>query len=190
LVARNVNRCGRLYRRSFGLIADSGQRSTLDFAIVMSNFWSIIALMAEGHGANDGLTIADQGLLQAIWSVQLSSSRELSLDAWTPLLLAAGLGGTLLAHVQTDIPVSRHRVSTRARNRTRLDLGSSQERSRRWQIASENMSNLMEWAERTMPHDQYGGRVLSVMNQECAPEAAAAEIASAYLKRNALRPCA
>lgn len=190
LIVRNAHRCGHLYRRSFRLIADSRQRSPLDFAIVTANFWSIVALMTEGNAANGCLTIADQGLLQAIWSIQLSSSRELPLDAWTPLLVAAGLGHTLLAHVKTDIPVSRHRVSVRARNRTRLDVGSSEERSRRWQIASHNMDNLVEWARRTIPHDQYGGRVLSVMNQEGTPEAAAAEIASAYFKREPLAACA
>ncbi len=190
LILRNVSTCGHLYRRAFRLIADSGQRSTRDFAIVMSNFWSVIALMAEGHTADDCLVIADQGLFQAIWSVQLSSSKELPLDAWTPLLLAAGLEGTLLAHVQSDISVSRHRVSARVRSRTRLDLGSPQERSRQWQIAAENMDRLIEWAGQTVPHDHQGRRVLSVVNQEGAPEAAAAEIASAYFRRSSLRACA
>jgi hypothetical protein len=190
LIARNVARCGRLYRRAFDLIASSGQRSVMDFAVVMSNFWSIIALMTEGQAAEDLLTIADQGLLQAIWSVQLSSSRELPLDAWRPLLLAAGLGSTLLVHVQSDIGVSRQRVSTRGRSRTRLDPERFQERSRQWQIAAENMNKLIEWAARIMPYDQHGGRVLSVVNREGAPEAAAAEVAAAYLRRGDLRACA
>lgn len=190
LIMRNAARCGRLYRRAFGLVAGSGQRSVADFAVVMSNFWSIIALMTEGQAASDCLTIADQGLLQAMWSVQLSSSKELPLDAWTPLLLAAGLRGTLLVHVQSDIAVSRHRVSARPYNRTRLGLGSFQERSRQWQVAAENMDRLIEWARTAVPHDQHGGRVLSVVNPEGAPEAAAAEIASAYLSRTTLKACA
>lgn len=190
LITRNAARCGRLYRRAFSLIAGSGQRSVADFAVVMSNLCSIIALMKEGQAANDCLTIADQGLLQAMWSVQLSSSKELPLDAWTPLLLDAGLGGTLLVHVHSDIAVSRHRVSTRPSSRTRLGLGSSQDRSRQWQVAAENMDRLIGWARTTVPHDQCGGRVLSVMNREGAPEAAAAEIASAYFSRTALKACA
>jgi hypothetical protein len=190
LIVRNANKCGHLYRRSLRLIADSGQRSTLDFAVVASNFWSIIALMAEGRAADDRVMIADHGLVQGLWSVQFSSMRAFSFDAWAPLLLAAGMAETLVAYIQTDIDVSRGRVSARDRTRTRLYSGSSEEQSRQWQIASTNMRELVEWAQRTMPHDQYGGRILTVMNHEGAPEAAAAEIASAYFKRDALRACA
>ena len=190
LIARNVARCGRLYRRAFDLIASSGQRSVMDFAVVMSNFWSIIALMTEGQAAEDLLTIADQGLLQAVWSVQLSSSKDLPLDAWAPLLLAAGVRSTLLVHVQSDIAVSRHRVSARPYSRTRLGFGTTQERSRQWQVAAENMDRLIEGARTAVPADQHGGRVLSVVNREGAPEAAAAEIATAYFSRTALRACA
>lgn len=190
LIMRNVNRCGRLYRHSFRLVVNSAQRSTLDFAIVTSNLWSIIAMMAEDDASDDRVIIADQGLIQAIWSVQLSSLRGVSLDEWMPLLFAAGLENTLIAHVRTAVPVSRLRASSRARNRTRLDLGNPQERLRRWQIASENMDALVEWARRTMPRDQHGGRVLSVRNEEGAPEAAAAEIASAYFRRNSVMACA
>lgn len=185
LIIRNSRKCGHLYRRSLRLIADSGQKSTLDFAVVALNFWSIIALMAERR--DDRVMIADHGLVQGLWSVQLSSMKGLSLDAWAPLLLSAGLADTLLVHVQTDISISRHRVSERTRSTTRLDSGSSDEQSRRWQIAWANMSDLVAWAQKTIPHDQYGGRVLTVMNREGAPEAAAAEIASAYFKRDAVR---
>lgn len=187
LIIRNAGNCGRLYRRSLRLIAHSGQRTTLDFAVVALNFWSIIALMAERRIADDRVMIADHGLVQGLWSVQFSSLRALPLDAWAPLLLAAGLADTLLVHVQTEISISRHRVSARIRNTTRLDSGSSDEQSRRWQIASTNMTDLVAWAQKTIPHDQCGGRVLTVMNHEGAPEAAAAEIASAYFKRETLR---
>jgi adenylate kinase len=190
LIARHSKRCGHLYRRSFRLIAESSQRSISDFASVTSNLWGVLALMAEGRADDDRVMILDQGLVQAIWSVQLTSLRALSFDAWGPLLLSAGIAETLLVHVQTDIAVSRHRVAARDRNRTRLDYGNCDERSRRWQIASEDMSDLIEWVRSTMPHDQHGGRVLSVTNHEGAPEAAAAEIASAYFSRTALRACA
>lgn len=190
LILRNAKNCRDLYRRSFRLISDSGQRSTLDFAIVASNFWSVVALLAEGRTAKDRLMIVDQGLVQAVWSVQLSSLRALSLESWAPLLFTAGIAETLLAHIETDISVSRHRVSARNETRTRLESGSSDEQNRQWQVASDNMSTLVEWAQRTMPHDQYGPRVLSIRNHEGTPETAATEIASAYFKRDMLRACA
>src|ERR1041384_5996719 len=34
LIARNATTCGHLYRRSFSLIAETGQKTALDFAIV------------------------------------------------------------------------------------------------------------------------------------------------------------
>lgn len=189
LILRNAKQCGQLYRRSFGLIADSEQRSALDFAIVTSNFWSIVALMAEGRVNDNRVMIVDQGLIQAIWSVQLSALKTLSLDSWVPIILAAGFTETLLVHVQADISVSRRRVSARDRNRTRLDPGMSDEQSQRWQVASRNMNNLVEWAQETMPHDQFGERLLTVMNSEGAPETAAAEIASALFKRYPSTAC-
>jgi hypothetical protein len=189
LIVRNAKQCGPLYRRSLGLIGDTGQRSALDFATVTSNFWSIVALMAEGRASDDRVMVVDQGLVQAIWSVQLSSLKALSLDAWAPILLMAGFAETLLVHVQTDIAVSRQRVSARERSRTRLGAGGSNEQSKRWQVASQNMSNLIEWAQKTIPRDQYGERVITVVNHEGAPEAAAAEIAAAYFKRHPLKAC-
>jgi hypothetical protein len=189
LILRHAGRCGDLYRRSYQLIADSGQRSILDFASVTANFWSIIALMADRRAAGDSVMIADQGLFQAVWSVQLSSRSALSLDAWAPILRAAGIAETLLVHIESDVSVSRRRVSARARNWSRLKSGSPDEHPYEWQTASRTMSSLVEWARGTLPPDQYGARVISVMNQEGAPEAAAAEIAAAYFKRSASKAC-
>lgn len=185
LILRHAVGCGELYRRSFQLVAGSGQRSIWDFAIVTTNFWSIVALMADRRAAGERVMIADQGLLQALWSVQLSSHRALSLDAWAPVLRAAGIAETLLVHVESDASVSRRRVSARARNWSRLKSGSPDEQSYEWQVAAKNMSSLVEWARGNLPPDQYGARVLSVKNHEGAPEAAADEIASAYFKRSA-----
>jgi adenylate kinase len=181
LILRHSNGCNKLYRSAFRLIAQSGQRSIADVAIVTSNLWSVIALMAEARtAAQDRVLIADQGLLQAIWSVQLSSTRALSLDTWRPLFLAAGISNTLLVYIQADVSVSRRRIAKRVRGRTRLGLESAEER---WQLAAQNMSRLVEWARKTIPHDEPGATVLSVVNHEGAPEAAAAEIANAYFRR-------
>lgn len=181
LILRHSNGCSKLYRSAFRLIAQSGQRSISDVTIVTSNLLSVIALMAEARtAAQDRVLIADQGLLQAIWSIQLSSASALSLDAWRPLLLAAGISNTLLAYIQSDVSVSRRRIAKRGGGRTRLDLESAEER---WQLAAQNMRRLVEWARQTIPHDERGARVLSVVNHEGAPEAAAAEIADAYFRR-------
>ena len=184
LVLRCALSCGSLYRSSYGLIAQTQQRSTLDLAIVVSNFWSVVALMAEARTQQrDHVLIVDQGLLQAVWSVQLSSLRQPALNTWAPLLLASGLAETLVAYVQTDIAVCRGRLSTRNRNRTRLDLGTSDEQFLKWQLASQQMSELVDWAQTIMPSSAGQPNIVRVANDAGAPEAAAAEIASAYLER-------
>src|SRR5690348_6841767 len=183
IIASHAMRCGALFNRSFQLIAGSGQISPSDFAIVTSNLWAVFALMAKARAAQDKVLILDQGLVQALWSVQLSSCRTLPLDSWAPLFLAAGAAETLLVHIHADLSVSRYRVAARRHGRTRLNSINLEERSHRWHKASDNMSKLIEWAGQTIPQDEQGGRVLSVVNHECTPEAAAALIADAYLSR-------
>ena len=188
MIARHAMQCGTLFSRSFQLIAGSGQISLSDFAIVTSNLWAVLSLMAKAREAQDKVLILDQGLVQAFWSVQLSSRHTLPLGSWAPLFLAAGAAETLLVHIHTDLSVSRYRVAARRHGRTRLNAINFEERSHRWNTASDNMSKLIEWAEQTLPQDEHGGRVLSVVNHESTPEAAAAQIADAYLKRRVLRP--
>jgi hypothetical protein len=184
LTVRQASNCGHLYHRSFRLIGNSGQRSLSDFAIVTSNLWAVLALMAEARKKPSQVLILDQGLLQALWSVQLWSSHILRLDAWAPLLLAAGAAETLLADVRTDLSVSCYRVAARGHRRPRLDCSDFENRSRRWQMASDKMSTLIEWARHTIPRDEHGERVLSIVNNKCTPEAAAAQIANAYFRRS------
>jgi hypothetical protein len=184
MVVRHALQCGGLFNRSFQLIARSGQISLSDFAIVTSNLWAVFALIAKAREARDRVLILDQGLIQALWSVQLSSSRALPLESWAPIFLTAGAAETLLVHIHTDLSVSRYRAAARRHGRTRLNSDNFEERSHRWHKASDNMSKLIEWAGETLPQDEHGGRVLSVANHEGTPEAAAAQIADAYLRRH------
>ena len=188
MIVRHTIKCGARFSRSFRLIAESGQISLSDFAIVTSNLWAVLALMAKAREEGDKVLILDQGLIQALWSVQLSSSRALPLESWAPIFLAAGMAETLLVHIHTDLSVSRDRVAARRHGRTRLNSINFEERSHRWHKASDDMGKLIEWAGQTLPQDEHGGRVLSVLNHECTPEAAAARIADAYLRRHVWQP--
>src|SRR6185295_15698714 len=80
-IARHMRQCCRLYLDAFRLIRVSGQKSYWDLAKVTWNFWNVIAVIADCRAAGNALNIVDQGLFQAIWSIQLSSTRETSADA-------------------------------------------------------------------------------------------------------------
>src|SRR5690348_4646769 len=53
MIIRHAMQCGTLFSRSFRLIAEAGQISLSDFAIVTSNLWAVLALMAKARGAQD-----------------------------------------------------------------------------------------------------------------------------------------
>jgi hypothetical protein len=181
-VVRNGARCRHLYLLAFRAIRSSCQRSPWDQAKVTWNFWSVIALMADCRAGRDSITIFDQGLFQAIWSVQLSSSKELPASIWKELLHGAGISDLLVVNVQSEIPVASNRLVARTANRTRLGL-QSDDLDSSWRIAAGNMTGLIDLAYMVLPRDHAGDRVITIENDASCPRAAAAEIASAFLAR-------
>jgi predicted kinase len=187
-VVRNAGRCRRLYLDTFKLITDSGQKSHWDRAKVTWNLWSVIALMTDCRAAVDSVTIIDQGLFQAIWSIQLSSSKELSAAVWTELLSAAGIADVLVVNVQSEIPIVSNRLVARASKRARLDRQAHDVHADAWQIAAGNMAALINLAQAALPCDQLGDRVITIENDTTCPQAAASNIAIAFLARTRPAP--
>jgi len=185
-VVRNAARCRRLYIDAFKIITDSRQKSHWDRAKVTWNLWSVMALMTDCRAAGDSVTIIDQGLFQAIWSIQLSSSKELSAAAWGKLLSAAGIADVLVVNVQSEIPIVSNRLVARASKRTRLSSQAHDVHAAAWQIAAGNMTTLIDLARAALPRDQVGDRVIAIENDTTSPRAAALNIATAFLAR--MRP--
>jgi hypothetical protein len=183
-VVRNATRCRRLYLDTFKLITDSGQKSHWDRAKVTWNLWSVIALMTDCRAAVDSVTIIDQGLFQAIWSIQLSSSKKLSTAVWIDLLSAAGTADVLVVNVQSEIPILSNRLVARSK-RTRLNRQADADA---WQIAAGNMAALINLAQAALPSDQLGDRVITIENDTICPRAAASSIAIAFLARTRPAP--
>jgi len=181
-VVRNGAKCRRLYLAAFRAIRNSCQRSLWDLAKVTWNFWSVIALVADCRTGRDSITIFDQGLFQAIWSVQLSSSKQLPDSIWKELLHGAGISDLLVVNVQSEIPVASNRLVARAANRTRLGFYPDNLESS-WKIAAGNMTGLINLAYLILPRDHAGDRVITIENDASCPRAAAAEIVSALLAR-------
>lgn len=183
IVIRNAGECWHLYRTALKLILASGQKSVKDAAKVTWNFWSVIALMANSRRSAGQVTIVDQGLLQAIWSVQLSASKALTIDLWKDLLLAAGINDILLVNIRSGMETARRRVATRQSTGTRLaptaDSGSDSD----WNAASAGMAGLLDLAGGLFPRGVSGSRIITIENDVEPPEIAAMQVASIFLAR-------
>jgi hypothetical protein len=180
-VLRNANRCRRAYLDALRLISASGQKSPLDFAKVTWNFWSVIALITDCRATSNSITIVDQGLFQAIWSIQLSSSKELAADAWIKFLRSAGVSDMLVVNVRSQISVASHRLFDRSFKRTRLGSQINGSHMESWQTATDNLAKLMCLARAILPWDPSGDRMITIESDATCPRAAAADIASAFL---------
>ena len=182
-IARNAGRCYPLYLHAFRLIRASGQKSRLDRAKVTWNFWNVIAVIADCRAAGKSVTIVDQGLFQAIWSIQLSSSKEISPDAWTALLRSVGVSDMLVVNVRSDIRVASNRLLKRAFKLTRLSSQASGGYAENWRTAAANLVDLACLAHAVLPPDPVGKRIITVDNSAAGPHSAASEVALAFLAR-------
>ncbi|MFC5417821.1 hypothetical protein ACFPL7_23610 [Dongia soli] len=182
VVARNAWSCRDLYRRSFRYARQSGQETVWDLAKVSWNLWTVIALIAEGERRQGTTVIVDQGLLQAIWSVQLTATQPFSPELWKDLLLATGIRRALIANIHTDIKIAHIRASTRNSNGSRLTDRPWRDLERQWEAAAHTVADLVKLVRELADSDDSGGHILKVENVDVPPEEAAREIASALLQ--------
>jgi hypothetical protein len=182
-IIRNAGRCRRTYLDALRLILASGQKSPLDFAKVTWNSWHVIALIADCRAAGDAVTIIDQGLFQAIWSIRLSSSRELSAEACNALLRSADVTDVLVVNISSEIGVASRRLVTRTFKGTRLSSQAGGSYAEHWQAAAASLADLMQLAHIILPHDPSGERIITIENNTACPRTAASEVASAFLAR-------
>lgn len=190
-ILRNAGGCSGLYLDAFRLIRASGQRSPLDLAKVTWNLWNAIAVIADCRACGNAVTIVDQGLFQAIWSIQLSATRQVSSDDWNGLVRSAGVTDMLVVNVRSEIGVARSRLFSRASKLTRLSSQSSGGYAESWQTAAANLASLTSLAHTVLPSDPSGDRIITVDNNAAEPRSAASEVALAFLARTgSIRPSA
>ena len=180
-IVRNAKRDWRLYRDAFRLIRASGQKSPMDLAKVTWNFWNVIAVITDCRASGNAVTIVDQGLFQAIWSIQLSSTKEIPSDDWSVLAQSAGVSDMLVVNVRSEIGVARNRLFNRAFKLTRLSSQASGGYAENWRTAAANLADLTCLAHSVLPPDPLGDRIITVDNNATGPQAAASEVALAYL---------
>jgi hypothetical protein len=199
VVGKNAWACRDLYFRSFLQARQSRQQTWWDLAKVSWNLWTVIALIAQcgrwqGRWRQGTTVIVDQGLLQAIWSVQLTAAEPFSPDPWKDLLLAAGIRSTLVVHVQSEIGVAFARAATRTSNTSRLTERIWNDGEMQWQSAAGIVGDLVQVAKAMLDPDDTGCCVIEVESTRLQPDAAAAAIAGAILTRKAqgrhFQPCA
>jgi len=140
--------------------------------------------MANGRCADIDVAIADQGLLQAIWSIRLRSSKALRPELCAQLILSAGLRDVLFVFVQSEIPVARRRLSSRTIKGTRLQSGPPDYIDGAWEVAAVEMKSLIEFIVGLASLHDIENQLVTIDNNFKSPRTSAAEVASAFLARS------
>lgn len=113
-----------------GVVA-SHQTATADLAKSAFN-WMFISALASHPRSPDRVTLLDQGLAQAMWSIALAARRK----SWLRLVSSEpsrrALCPDMIIHIRAALPTIGERLASRKRLASRLDAhGHDQERLRR-----------------------------------------------------------
>lgn len=184
IIVRNLHKCWHLDILAFRMILASGQVSLKDLCKVTWNICSVAAFMANSRRADIDVAVVDQGLLQAIWSIRLRSSKALSRELCTQLLFSAELRDVLFIFVQSEISVARNRISARTAKETRLQSGPPDDIDGLWEVAAAEMKNLIEFLGEAASLHNTENQLITINSNFKSPETAAAEIASAFLAQS------
>jgi len=187
IVARTLHKCWHLDILALRIILASGQDSLKDLCKVTWNICSVAAFMANSRRADIDVAVVDQGLLQAIWSIRLRSSKALYRELCAQLLLSAGLRDVLFIFVQSEIPVARNRLSGRTAKETRLQSRPRDDIDGPWEVAAAEMKSLIEFLGEIASLDNTENQLVTVNNSFKSPETAAAEVTSAFLAQSSSR---
>ncbi|MCK8816301.1 AAA family ATPase [Natroniella sulfidigena] len=113
------------------------QKSFKDFSKVTLNLFYISYLMRKSEN-NNSITILDQGILQALWSVFLSS--RLTFGELSKYELFEFIIPDLIIKVEVDHQILNNRLEKRSSNQSRLGQITSENRDFK---ASEKLFNLL-----------------------------------------------
>jgi thymidylate kinase len=114
--------CGHPYQGTAALtsIAATKQATTSDLCKSLLN-WMYISSLSSGKHDNGQLTILDQGIAQALWSIGLAARHEAWLDLLMDQLHWEELKPDLIVHVRADHRTIVTRLATRQVRTSRLD---------------------------------------------------------------------
>ena len=120
----------KMFLASARLIHEDGQPNIISFAKVCWNLWWVLGgygWLARNRG---GVTVVDQGIMQAIWSVRLSALR--SVADWAGFLRDFPMIDGIVI-VDCSLGTAQQRLNMRIGNTSRLGCVTS--RDRIWQVA-------------------------------------------------------
>jgi hypothetical protein len=112
-----------------GLVAVAVTRQASLHDLCKSVFnWMFIASLASRKRSSNSITLLDQGIAQALWSVGFAARREASLDLLWAEAKRAALRPDLVICVRADFQTIGDRLAARERRVSRLDaLGRDQQ---------------------------------------------------------------
>jgi hypothetical protein len=118
---------GRFSGHIVRYVRAAGQITTIDAIKVIWNFWVVLALMADHRQTSNNLMIVDQGLLQAVWSILLTTRNPNHGQEWLRLLDEIGLHDAILIYTSVSSHEARQRLRARKRPLTRMAMGWAQD---------------------------------------------------------------
>jgi len=101
-------------------ITATRQATLVDLGKVAFN-WFFIASLASRKRSPSRITVLDQGVAQAMWSIGFAARNEKSFDRLLADMPGAALRPDLIIHVRTDFATIGDRLAARQRQQSRLD---------------------------------------------------------------------
>ena len=101
-------------------ITATRQATLVDLGKVVFN-WLFIASLASRKRSPSRITVLDQGVAQAMWSIGFAARNEKSLDRLLADMPGAALRPDLIVHVRADFAMIGDRLAARQRRVSRLD---------------------------------------------------------------------
>jgi hypothetical protein len=122
--------------------------------------WFYIAGLSREAARQSVVTVFDQGVLQALWSVAYGNDalQSMSIDEWASRAGERLPPGSVAVFVDADEPTLRARLATRDESQGRIDAamaGSEQE----FDLAIEKGFAALDFVERAAGHLQREGRL-------------------------------
>jgi len=132
LIGRQIHRIGlilpRLIDREFRsivvriarFVAQGGQETPIDLVRVTWNLCGVAAYIMDGRSKSNSITILDQGLLQAFFSVLLKSRHKKTSEDWLDILSAIGVDDIVFVDLRGEIDLAQDRLRIRGDRSSRL----------------------------------------------------------------------
>jgi thymidylate kinase len=144
LLCRGFWRNLSLYLRAARFVVEVGQDSPRDTIKVLWNLWAVMALFSRFPVNEKAVMVADQGFVQAIWSIGLTSSGRRTTESWQELLREIGFENTLFVVIDAPPHLARTRLLGRKSAHSRMQSSTCIENLELWAKAQATQRRVLD----------------------------------------------